>query len=167
MTPPRLTSGPRSARAAPERTSSNVCACQAGAAFAEAVAVRVVDLLAAMPKQTGGDAMKARSHDATEVPAPAPALLTAHDVAARLGASADYVRDHAAVLGAVRLPGALLRFDAGVIDELTSASGRCCSERPHAAEPPAAPDVSASRRRRRSGAAADLLPIRGAKHAAE
>jgi len=108
---------------------------------AEAVAKRVAELLR--------DGLSSRS-----------SLLTVQDVAARLAASTDYVRDHADALGAIRLPGALLRFDPAVIDEL-SASARCPSGRPHAAESPTGPDVLSVRRRRRSGAAANLLPIKG------
>lgn len=115
--------------------------------LADAVAARLVDVLRDGPRAL-------------------PSLLTVRDVAARLAASTDYVRDHADALGAIRLPGALLRFDATVIDELSGASARCSSGRPHPAESPAAPGVPPVRRRRRSGAAANLLPIRGGADAA-
>ncbi|MGH2900706.1 MAG: hypothetical protein ACRDMZ_18670 [Solirubrobacteraceae bacterium] len=97
-----------------------------------------------------------------DAPSPRRSLLSVRDVAARLRASADYVRSHADELGAVRLPGALLRFDPAIIDELSAASARCSGERSHPAESPAASEVSPARRRRRSGAAPGLLPIKGA-----
>lgn len=88
-----------------------------------------------------------------------PALLDVAEVARLLGVSPDYVRAHRDELGAVRLPGAVLRFDAAAVAERLSV--RCSSERPDASDSPTPPDVSAARRRRRTGAAPDLLPIRG------
>ena len=111
--------------------------------LAEAVAARVVELLDARPASLLS------------------LLLTVQDVAARLGASADYVRDHADELGVVRLPGALLRFDAGVIEDLCRAGARCASDRPQRAGSSVAAGVSTARRARRAGAVADLLPIKG------
>ena len=110
--------------------------------LAEAVAERVLERL--------GGAVRAT--------APA-AWLDAAETARLLSVSRDFVYDHADELGAVRLPGALLRFNADVIAERLSP--RYGSEDSDRAESPAQPDVSPARRRRSTGAAADLLPIKG------
>ena len=111
-------------------------------ALAEAVAERVLDRL--------------RGADLALPPA---ALLDASEVARLLGVSRDYVYDRADELGAVRLPGAVLRFAPAAIAELLAP--RCGSERSERPESPAPPAVPAARRRRSSGAGPDLLPIRG------
>lgn len=95
-----------------------------------------------------------------EAPPLAPAAwLDASEVSRLLGVSRDYAYAHADELGAVRLPGALLRFDAAVIADLLSP--RCPSERSQDLESPAPPEVSPVRRRRALGATPDLLPIKG------
>ena len=110
-------------------------------ALAEAVAARVVERLRG------------------QVASPLAGWLDASEVARLLSVSRDYVYAHADELGALRLPGALLRFDAAVIAELLSP--RCRSERSEQSESPAPAEVRAARRRPSTGAAPDLLPIKG------
>lgn len=110
--------------------------------LAEAVAERVLERL-------GG----------TLRPAAPARWLDASAAARLLSVSRDYIYDHADELGAVRLPGALLRFDAAVIAERLGS--RYSSEDSERAGSPMQPDVSPTRRRRSTGAAADLLPIKG------
>jgi hypothetical protein len=103
-------------------------------AAVEAIAQRVVELLA-------GDS-----------PRSSEGLVTAAEVARRFGVSRDYVYDHAANLGAVRMgdgPKARLRFDPQLVAE------RLGAEKAPAGKPRPRP------RRRPSAAPVDLLPIRG------
>jgi hypothetical protein len=87
------------------------------------------------------------------------ALLTAAEVAAFLGVDAEYVRDHADELQAVRLgngPKARMRFRPEAVEEfIASISGGT-----------ATPEPTPVRQRRRraptAGNVAELLPIRGA-----
>ena len=104
-----------------------------------------------------------RRLDAEALAPKLPALLDVSEVARLLGVSRDFVYDHADELGAVRLPGSLLRFDRAVIAEMLTP--RCRSGRSQQPEPPAPPEVPAARRRRSSGAAPDLLPIKGRRAA--
>lgn len=113
--------------------------------LAELVAVRVADLLA-VPQ---------------EPVARGPALVSAADVARRFGVTAEWVRDHADELGAVRLgdgPRPRLRFDlervAGALAARSDGKGS------------AAQDAAPRRRSRRaaasrSGTGVDLLPVAG------
>jgi hypothetical protein len=89
------------------------------------------------------------------------ALVDAARVAEHLGVSRDYVYEHAAELGALRLgsgPRARLRFDLGEVDSrLTSCS------RSRGSEAAGSGTVARSRRRRRSaglGTNVPLLPIK-------
>ena len=108
----------------------------------EAIARRVVELQRGEPSSTDAD------------------LLTADEVARRLGVTRGWVYDHAAELGRVKLgdgPRARLRFPAAAIAERlegapASARADDRSERP-------AP--GGQRRRRSQLPRNDLLPIRG------
>lgn len=106
-------------------------------ALVEPVAVRVAELL-----REAGEG---------------PRMMSAAEVAARLGRSRDWVYAHRAELGAVALgsgPRPRLGFPAERVAAYSAGSG------PNA--PETAPASGARRRRRRaSGQRADLLPIRG------
>lgn len=113
-----------------------------GEAFVEAVAQRtaelVVERLAAASVRPVG-------------------RVDAHVVAAALGMSVEWVRDHADELGAERRgdgPRPRLRFDLEVAVE--RAAARSVSKRPEATDP----SVPSAKRRRRPSAEAELLPIR-------
>ena len=89
-------------------------------------------------------------------------LVTAGELAERLGVDRDFVYEHATRLGAVRLgagPKARLRFDLGEAEKAIT----CLSSRGSQAPDPAPALASRPRRRRRSGTTVDLLPIRGRK----
>jgi hypothetical protein len=80
-------------------------------------------------------------------------LIDAAEVARRFSVSKDYVYDHSADLGAVRLgvgPKAHLRFDPDVVAERLA-------PRP---DPRAIASAPTTPRRQRRGVAVDLLPIR-------
>jgi excisionase family DNA binding protein len=89
------------------------------------------------------------------------ALLTAAELADRLGVSRPYVYEHAAELGAIRLgdgPKARLRFDLHrTLDRLAATE----------AAAPSNPSRTTARPRTRAGAATALLPIRGPMSHAE
>lgn len=127
----------------PESKSSNVV--HLDAASIEAVARRVVELLA---------------EPAARATSAAPPLVDAGAVAAALGVSRSTVYEHAEALGARRLGDgrrARLRFDvAEALERWTrrSASGESLSAVKRSAEPKAAP-----RRRARTGTGGELLPI--------
>lgn len=88
-------------------------------------------------------------------------LLSAREVAGRYGVSAEWVRDHASDLGAIRLgdgPRPRLRFDPEIVaGALTSRSGRERSEVPDLA---VATGVGRSRRSKKAGNGLDSLPLR-------
>ena len=89
-------------------------------------------------------------------------LVTAGELAERLGVDRDFVYEHAAKLGARRLgdgPKARLRFDAGEAEQAIT----CLASRRSQAADPAPALASPRRSRRRSGTTVDLLPIRGRK----
>lgn len=89
------------------------------------------------------------------------ALLSAREVAARFGVSADWVREHQTELGVVRLgdgPRPRLRFDPVRVAEAMTA--RAESEGSEAEETRVAAVDLPSRRRSRSGDALDSLPVR-------
>lgn len=94
-----------------------------------------------------------------ETPREGPILLTAREVAERFGVSAEWVRDHAAALGAVRLgdgPRPRLRFDAEKVAAALSSSSS--GRRSDAAD--AAPRPERGRRAaREQGKDPGLLPI--------
>lgn len=108
----------------------------------ELIARRVVELLRAEPVVAPG----------------APRMLSAAEVAARIGRSRDFVYDHAADLGALRLgdgPRARLSFDAEVVEEWVTRrrpSGR--SNRPRSKT-----GTKQGRQPATSGSGVDLLPI--------
>lgn len=109
----------------------------------EAIARRVADLLRDEPLR------------------PADRLLSAADVARRIGRSRDFVYDHSADLGAVRLgDGARprLAFDPGAVDAWLSARPR--SGGSPSRESGATPRIPTSRPRPLSGKGAGLLPVR-------
>jgi len=121
--------------------------------FAEAVARRVVELLADQPSSPAPPASTG------------PRLLTARQVADRLGRSTDWVRSHRVELGQVPGVGARPRllFDAAAVDhwatarqEVVRSSGESVSAHP----------VRARGRGLRAGSGVDLLPIRGDRRAA-
>lgn len=88
-------------------------------------------------------------------------LLTAREVAARFGVSAEWVRDHQAELGVVRLgdgPRPRLRFESGKVAE--ALTRRSESERPAEADPPVAPGERTSVAPADVGSALDSLPVR-------
>jgi hypothetical protein len=94
----------------------------------------------------------------------APDWVDAAELARRLGVGIDYVYDHAADLGAIRLgdgPRARLRFDAreaaGRLAPRDDSMGSATTAKP-VAEP-----KSPRRRRRVTGAHRELLPIRTPK----
>ena len=119
----------------------------------EAIAQRVVELLREAPVGV------------VDAGAGEPVLWTTARVAAELGFSAEWVRDHRAELGVVTMPGARPRllFEAAAVRAWATA--REAGERSQAAE---APPARAPRRARRrsSGTGADLLPIRSESRAA-
>jgi hypothetical protein len=90
-------------------------------------------------------------------------MVSAGELAQRLGVATSYVYEHAVELGAVRLgtgPKARLRFD---VEKATT----CLDSR--GSQPAASPTTKPKPRRRRnstSGFVPDLLPIRGRKVAA-
>jgi hypothetical protein len=94
--------------------------------------------------------------------------LTTKDVAAMLGRSAAWVRQHRHELGAITIsqgPRPRLMFDpATVADRLTSRSE---SERSQAAQQPVATGLKRRRPRRTSGTNAELLPFRGSERLRE
>ncbi len=97
-----------------------------------------------------------------DIVAPRVELLDAGQLAERLGRSREFVRDHAAELGAVRL-GSRLAFrwpDAlnGLRSVEAARSGSGGSAQP---EKPATAGRSAHRRSRRAGTGAPLLPVKG------
>ncbi|HKZ14407.1 MAG TPA: hypothetical protein VJL81_11225 [Solirubrobacterales bacterium] len=80
-------------------------------------------------------------------------MLNTEQAAARLGFSTEYVRDHAAELGGVKLtdgPKAPWRFDPAKL-----------GHKDHAAEPPPSPQVTPRRRAPRHTGAGQLLKSRG------
>jgi hypothetical protein len=88
---------------------------------------------------------------------PAPRWVDARTLAGCLGVSAEWVRDHAADLGARRLTDSArprLRFD--LARALAAADARSVSKRPQ--EP--APSKPSAKRRRRPAGDVELLPIR-------
>lgn len=119
------------------------------AALADLVADRVLERLGAAG---AGAALR---------DAPAPALLTAREVAARLGLSYDFVREHRDELGVLAGEGARPRllFDARRVAEFATA--RSSTVRSRGADSPAGPGHARRRRGSRSGTGPPLLPIRG------
>ncbi len=114
--------------------------------LAEAVARRVVELLADQPSSP-------------EPPASTgPRLLTARQVADRLGRSTDWVRSHRAELGQVPGVGARPRllFDASAVDAWATARDEVVRS---PAPDPASPLARARARRPRAGSGTDLLPV--------
>jgi hypothetical protein len=115
----------------------------------EAVAQRVVELL-------------------RQEPAATPALVDARTLAQMLGVGAEWVREHAAELGARKLtdgPRPRLRFD---VDQARAALAACSAGKRSDAEDPASERDVQRRRRRSAGAgatSAPLLPIRGERAA--
>ena len=114
--------------------------------LAEAVARRVVELLAEQPSSPASPASAG------------PRLLTARQVADRLGRSTDWVRSHRAELGQVPGVGARPRllFDAAAVDRWATARDEIV--------PAPAPDLASPLARARSrpprvGSGADLLPV--------
>lgn len=107
----------------------------------EAIAQRVVELLSERP---------------------APGLLSPGQLAVRLGRSAEWVRDHADELGAMRVgegPRPRLWFDLDeVMKRLTSRSDGERSQKPQS---PVRAGRSARRRQSALGTGSGLLPIRG------
>jgi len=100
--------------------------------------------------------------------APAPRLLTAAEVAGRFGFTVDWVRDHAAELGVLRVgdgPRPRLRFDP---DRVTDAVDRRFGggESPRD-DPPAHGPVRRARRTGAEGRRPVLLPIREEESGAE
>lgn len=113
--------------------------------LADAVARRVVELLAAAPA-------------VVSAPAAGPRLLTARQVADRLGRSCDWVRAHRAELGQVPGVGARPRllFDASAVDAWANARDEVVQS---PAPDPASPLARARARRPRAGSGPDLLPV--------
>jgi hypothetical protein len=118
--------------------------------LAELVAIHVADLLA-KPRT------RATLASAT--------LVTAADVARRFGVTAEWVREHADELGAVRLgngPRPRLRFDLERVAEALEQRAAWEAYRGSSSpDPPASADVPARWRRRPAASSAQLLPIRG------
>lgn len=119
----------------------------------EAIARRVVELLREEPAAAVSE----------------PVLWTTGRVAAELGRSAEWVRDHRVELGVVTTSGRRprLMFEAAAVRAWATAreGARGTGERSQATESP--PTLSPRRSRRASmGTAADLLPIRGESRAA-
>lgn len=117
----------------------------------EAIARRVVELL--------------RDDGAADIGPAGPRMWSTARVAAELGRSAEWVRDHRGELGVVTLTGdrPRLLFDPARV--CAWATAREVSERSQAAE---RPQTRPARRsgRASSGTGADLLPIRGGSRAA-
>jgi hypothetical protein len=93
-----------------------------------------------------------------------PCFIDAATVARRFGVSAQWVRENAERLGAVRLgdgPRPRLRFDPNRVAEVLNA--RCRSGESDLAETPAVERVSACRPNNRTGNDPGLLPIRTLK----
>lgn len=125
--------------------------------FVELIAQRVVELLREAPVGV------------VDAGAGEPVLWTTGRVAAELGFSAEWVRDHRAELGVVTMPGARPRllFEAAAVRAWATAreGARGTGEMSQGAE---SPPVRRPRRSRSasSGTGADLLPIRGESRAA-
>jgi hypothetical protein len=121
-------------------------------ALADLVAVRVAELMADRPS-----------------PAAAAALVSATEVARRFGVTADWVREHADELGAVRLGGGprpRLRFDPERVAEALEHRSSCHDDKrsgaPEVPEPIGAPGPRRRRPARTSvQSGPELLPIRG------
>jgi ABC-type amino acid transport substrate-binding protein len=89
-------------------------------------------------------------------------FVDAHAVAAAIGMSVDFVREHADELGVVRQGVGVrprLRFD--LERALSAWDARQAGERSDAAEVPTAAGAPRRRRRPASGTGVELLPIRG------
>ena len=89
-------------------------------------------------------------------------LLSASELAGRLGVSREYVYEHTDELGVIRIgdgPKAHLRFDF----EETRRLLRSCttSRRPEAPRSPVAKPRTTPRRSARSGTSSNLLPVKG------
>lgn len=98
------------------------------------------------------------------VPAPPARLIDAGEVARRFAVSAQWARDHADELGAVRLgdgPRPRLRFDPAKVTAALTA--RQTGETSNGPATLAVPPGAGARRRRRTVAGSQLLPMRGAK----
>ena len=96
-----------------------------------------------------------------ERPPAAGRLLTAAEVAVRLGVRRDLVYARAGELGAVRIgdgPRPRLRFDPAAVDAALSREGSRGSQQP---EEPAATEGRRRRRRRSTPTSVQLLRIRG------
>lgn len=123
----------------------------------EAIARRVVELLREAPAGV------------VDVGAGEPVLWTTSRVAAELGFSAEWVRDHRGELGVITTSGTRprLMFEAAAVRAWATAreGARGTGERSQVAE---SPPVRRPRRPRSpsSGTGADLLPIRGESRAA-
>ena len=88
-------------------------------------------------------------------------LLTAREVADRFGVSAEWVRDHAADLGVIRLgdgPRPRLRFDAETV--AAALTRRCESGRSDTPDLAAATGDRRPRRSEKSGNVLDILSVR-------
>lgn len=108
------------------------------------------------------DLIADRLAEQLERPSATGGLVTAGELAQRLGVDRDFVYEHAAKLGARRLgdgPKARLRFDVGEAERAITCLPSWGSQAPE----PTPGLASRPRRRRRSGTTVDLLPIRGRK----